>query len=340
MKSFETSSYLSKLRKLRKLAETALKQYPIKVKQLQFINHGENTTYKVIAAEGIFLLRIHRTNYHSKAAILEELKWLECLSKKMKNIQKPLLSKNGLLVETVTNEEVAVTRFCSLLSWKHGIMKTKSLTVKNMYATGLLTAELHKNSAKIKVKHRNYWTVEDMLNEDTRFDSFKNLQSELTKNQYDILDKCRKMTFKKIKQYQDKYPEKLSLIHADLHFGNIIWRKNEPIPIDFDDCGIGFHMYDISVSLTGADNLFRGPKKSERQAYVESLLEGYASTQNLTKADIDILPYFKLTRNLSILLWMNERKDNPFIYEHLKKTKQKRINYYKKVLKDGPNGIY
>jgi len=339
MKSFETSSYLSQMRQLRNLANKALTQYPLKVKQIKFINREENTTYKVIAEEGVFLLRIHRVNYHSKAAILEELSWLKRLSNKMENIQEPIVSKNGLLVEEVTNLSTSFSSYCSLLTWRNGVIRGKSLSTKNIYAAGILTAELHQNTTKIKVKHRDYWTLEGMLNEQTRFDSFKKLQTELTKDQYDILDKCRKLIFKKIKQYQDKHPEKLALIHADLHFGNIVWQKNNPIPIDFDDCGLGFHMYDIAVTLRWIEPLFKGHKK-KKQTYTESLLEGYASKQNLTKADIAILPYFKLTRNLSLFLWLNEVKDNPLLYEYFKKIKQKRINYYKKVLNEGPDELY
>jgi len=340
MKSFETSTYLSQLSQLRKIAENALKQFNLKVKQIKFINHGENTTYKILAAEGIYLLRIHRANYHSKAALIEELKWLERLSKQMEKIPKPVVSKNGLLIEKVTNPKAAISRYCSLMVWQPGILKLKSLNENSMFATGLLTAQLHKSTTKTKVKHRNYWTLEGLLSEDAKFGSFKNLQADLTKSQYSILDKCRKMIFKKIKQYQLKYPEKLALIHADLHFGNIVWQKNEPIPIDFDDCGFGFHMYDLAVTLSWGTYIFRGDKKNKKQLYVESLLEGYSSVQNLTTADVNILPYFKVTRNLSMLLWLYDRKDNPILFKEFIKQKQKRIDYYQKVLDKGPDGLF
>jgi len=140
MKSFETSSYLSQLRILRKIAKHALKQYNIKVKQIKFINHAENTTYKIISKEGVFLLRIHRENYHSKAAIIEELTWLDRLAKQ--TVPTPVLSKNGLLVEKITNATAAISRYCSLMIWKYGVIKYKSLNLNNMHSTGLLMAQL------------------------------------------------------------------------------------------------------------------------------------------------------------------------------------------------------
>jgi len=316
MKSFETSSYLSQLRQLRKLALNALKQFDLKVKEIKFIFHGENTTYKILAKEGVFLLRIHRENYHSKAAIIEELSWLERLSKQMENIPKPVVSKNGLLVEKITNHSAAISRCCSLMVWQHGIIKDKSITTSNMFAIGLLIAQLHKRTIGYKVKHRNYWTLEGLLNEENKFGSYKSLQAELSKNQYSILDKCRKFTFKKIKKYQLKHPKKMALIHADLHFGNIVWQKNKPVPIDFDDCGFGFYMYDIAAAIFSLDHL------------------------NLTTEDINILPYFKLTRSLSLFLWLYESKDNSVLFEHFKKRKLKYINYYKKVLDSGPDKLF
>ncbi len=44
---FEKASYLSQLHRLRALAELALTKYPVRVKKIEFINHGENTTFKV-----------------------------------------------------------------------------------------------------------------------------------------------------------------------------------------------------------------------------------------------------------------------------------------------------
>lgn len=43
--------------------------------------------------------------------------------------------------------------------------------------------------------------------------------------------------------------DKVGLIHADLHLDNaLFWRDNVRV-IDFDDCGFGYWLYDIAVSL-------------------------------------------------------------------------------------------
>ncbi|MFK8013634.1 MAG: phosphotransferase enzyme family protein [Marinicellaceae bacterium] len=335
-----TNSYLSQVRQLRKVAISAIKMYPIDILQLKFINHGENTTYKIISKQGNFLLRIHRKNYHSKNAILEELSWIMHLSESTDFIQKPISSKNGLLVEEVTIGETLDTRLCSVLTWIDGNLKFRSLTQKSLFNTGLLAGKLHKNAIKQKVVHRNYWDSEGLLGKNASFGSLQSLRPEIKEAEYKILEACRKMTFSKIDYYNKNNPHKSSMIHADLHFGNIVWKKDEPIPIDFDDCGFGPHMYDLAVILKGFDNIFKHSHKKDQKPFVESLFEGYSTNQDLSKEDIDILPYFKITRSLVMLGWQYGRKDNPSIFKYFKKNLQFHLKYFEKVLNKGPDSLY
>lgn len=46
-------SYLSQVRKLRQMAEQVVKSYPIQNPQIQFIHHGENTTFKVSSTKRV-----------------------------------------------------------------------------------------------------------------------------------------------------------------------------------------------------------------------------------------------------------------------------------------------
>lgn len=88
--AFENASYLSQVRRLRALANKALAEYPIKVKALKFIQNGENATFRVLSTKGqTYLLRIHRKNYHTKPAILEEIAWLDHLTKKGLSVPSP-----------------------------------------------------------------------------------------------------------------------------------------------------------------------------------------------------------------------------------------------------------
>ena len=59
------------------MAIHALHSFAITVKSIEFINHSENATFKITARNGEhFLLRIHRADYHSVAALRAESRWL------------------------------------------------------------------------------------------------------------------------------------------------------------------------------------------------------------------------------------------------------------------------
>jgi len=340
MSEINTKSYLSQVRQLRNAANAVLKKYPIEVIKLKFINHGENTTFKIISQSDFFLLRIHRKNYHSKHAIKEELEWLKQLSENADFIQKPLRSYNGLLVEEIQIGNNLDSRFCSVLTWVTGNMRHRSLNQKALFNAGQLAGYLHQNTFKQKIEHRAYWDTEGLLGMNAKFGNLHTLKPEISKSEFKALEECRLMTIKKIETYKNQKAMKFSMIHADLHFGNIIWKKNQPMPIDFDDCGHGPHMYDLAIILKSVDYLFKSPSKNAKESFIEALFEGYTSTQDLSKDDLEILPYFKLTRNLVMLGWGYDRRDNPPIFKHFKETLQKKLEHFKKALKEGPEPLY
>ena len=235
MKPFNKSSYLTQVRRLRKLAASALKKYPIRVEEIKFINHGENATFKIIDSKNeAYLLRIHRGGYHTPAAIQEELSWLARLGQESQlAIPCPLKSKSGLLLEEASIPEVG-TRNCCLFKWLPGRFIEKGLKAKQMYQLGQLIAELHQDPPK--TKHRHYWNAEGLVGTNPKFGSLNTLQS-VTPKQQKAITKARQTVFKKLKQFEQKYPKRQGLIHADLHLGNVLLVNNKIWAIDFDECG-------------------------------------------------------------------------------------------------------
>ena len=319
---FEQSTYLSQVRKLRSLAFDALKEFPVKKYTLKFINHGENTTFKVIPKKQNFLLRIHCRSHRTKAAFLEELKWLDSLSRKTKiKVQKPVRSKSGKLIIHIGNEKVGHSRFCDLLEWQDGYMKTKK-NPKTFFEVGKLIGELHQNT--IKSKHRLYWDSEGLIGKNATLGGVPALYKDFPRHA-SKMESLRVLLYKKLKRYERRNSNKLSLIHADLHFGNMIWNKGVVQPIDFDDCGYGLELYDLAVTLAQSSNYFLKVGKKESSKCKAALLDGYRVHKQLTSEDINILPYLVAVRGLAMLGWLYERSDNPKIRKHLNEKISDRI---------------
>ncbi len=321
---FENSTYLSQVRRLRKFAEQALRAYPIGKYELKFIQHGENCTFKVITKKQNYLLRIHRANYHSKKSIHEELKWLRYLNENSEiDVQSPIEAKYKTLVNELNFPQVG-KRYFVLLTWKDGFVKYKK-SINDFYSVGSLLAELQNNT--INSRHRNYWMAEGLLGNNATFGSIKLLKDNFPKA-YEQLEPCRREVLNQLKVYESKKDAKIGLMHADLHFGNMIWTKNGVSPIDFDDCGNGIQVYDLAVTFYSSSNFFKKIGKRQTSLMKHSLIDGFNSKKALSQIDIDLIPHLVRARDILMIAWLCERQDNPVLRDHLNKelmTKVKRI---------------
>src|SRR6185369_13474599 len=72
-------------------------------------------------------------------------------------------------------------------------------------------------------------------------------------------------------------PDVYSLIHADMHPGNILVDGDRLTVIDFDDAGFGWHQYDIAVVLTYWQSK---PNAAEIE---RAFLDGYRATRPVSE---------------------------------------------------------
>ena len=64
------------------------------------------------------------------------------------------------------------------------------------------------------------------------------------------------------------------MIHADLHFGNLVWNQSQGTPIDFDDCGYGSKLYDAAVFLLSSRFGITDEKKLGR--FIDDFIGAYS----------------------------------------------------------------
>jgi Ser/Thr protein kinase RdoA (MazF antagonist) len=180
---------------------------------------------------------------------------------------------------------------------------------------GAIIGSLHKNAEGFDVIHRRYWDAEGLVGANPKFGSIDRLEGVSAKTQ-DILSRGRVLVLRRLKQFERAFPQKQGLIHADLHFDNVLVAKRDLAVIDFDDCGFGFHAYDLAVNLGSIRHSTR--RKREFQALRDALIEAYAAERGWTRSDEEILPYLMTARRLVMLGWMNSRSDNPVLRKRIK----------------------
>lgn len=322
---FEQTGYRTQVRRLRGLALQALNLFEIDVASVQFVNHGENTTFKIIAKDkAAYLLRIHRNNYHSPAALREEITWLKELSRRGFQVPKPVRSRNGRWVVAVELPGVG-SRHCDVFHWIEGRFLSKSISEADMSKIGEFLAKMQMVGTRMKCTQRRYWTSEGLVGSSPKFGSLDRLQGIRTDEQR-LLTATRKKILARLKSYEKRHPEKMGLIHADLHFNNLLKTKSGAIAaIDFDDCGFGFHVYDLVIPLISVEYHLRENKRhGSLPRYKKALLNGYSRVKELTARDLDLLENLIIARKLLMLGWLQSRSDNPKlkirILKHARRT--------------------
>ena len=85
-----------------------------------------------------------------------------------------------------------------------------------------------------------------------------------------------------------------SLIRSDLHFGNVLVDGDRLAVIDFDDCGFGWHQYELAVVLAG-----HPPERFD--VNFASLLRGYRRVRAFPDEDAALVPMFVVVRALAWL---------------------------------------
>lgn len=329
-KPFNQASYLAQVRRLKILAQKALAEYPIRVKSIHFIQHGENATFRVQAAHGqTFLLRVHRQGYHSKSAIIEEMRWLRRLVRDGFFVPNPVLSNGRRLVETVETADTG-SRNCTVLEWVHGRFIGKSVKPRHMFEVGRLLAQFHNHTSNNKVIHRRYWTAEGLVGETPKFGALNQVKA-LSTSQRKVLLEARKTVFTKLRKYEKKYPNRQGLIHADLHFGNFLSSGGRLGAIDFDDCGYGFFVYDLVIPYISLQRVLGTRKKSVLLEYKNALIEGYKTERKWTNEDEALFPYLVAARRIMMIGWLNSRSDNPRLRRHLKGAFKEVVRYLKEL---------
>jgi Ser/Thr protein kinase RdoA (MazF antagonist) len=317
--AFEQASYLAQVLRLRAMAQVALGLYPLKVEDCRFLSHGENATFRVTANGGKrFLLRIHRNGYHTHSAILEELRWLQELSgDSILIVPKPIPSKRGQLLESIQTRAVGAARPCSVLEWIDGRFINKSLNRSHLDSVGKLLGRLHRLGQKRRVVERRYWDAEGLLGANAKLGSVDALPG-ISSSAQKIISDGRRFILRNLKRLESRFPQKQGLIHADLHFGNLLLTQGRIAAIDFDDCGYGFYAYDLVVPLRSAEHILGKRQKRELASFKAGLIEGYSDESVWDDHDEEILSHLMTARGLVLLGWLNSRSDNPDLRKHFK----------------------
>ena len=298
----------------RPAALEALNAFPIEPDALELMSLSENVTYRVVdRRDGVaYVLRLHRPWYHTIDELISERDWIRALDGAGIAVQAPMHTREGKEYAAVTIPATGERRFAGLARWTTGRVLADelrgttdaSVATRRFEQLGALTASLHGQAetwqppAKFT---RHALDADGLMGTDPHWGPFWDHQGLTGAERRLMLDTRDRLHA--VLAGLDREPAGYSLIHADMHPGNVLVDGDRLTIIDFDDAGWGWHAYDIAVAL------FYQQRIANFDALERAYVAGYRSVRRLSDTSLALLPMFRLIRGLAQIGWFHQRPE-------------------------------
>jgi Ser/Thr protein kinase RdoA (MazF antagonist) len=278
------------------------------------VSHSENVTYRVVdrrdgAAYG---LRLHRPWYHTIDELISERDWIRALDDAGIAVQAPVRTHDGQEYASVTIPATRERRFAGLARWTTGRVLAEVLrettdtgmAARRFEQLGALTASLHDQAAAWPPPAtftRHALDADGLMGDAPHWGPFWDHRGFSEAERRLALDTRARLHA--ALAGLDRRPAGYSLIHADMHPGNVLVDGDVLTVIDFDDAGYGWHAYDIAVAL------FYQQRGANFEAFERAYVAGYRSVRRLSEETLALLPMFRLIRGLAQIGWFHQRPE-------------------------------
>jgi Ser/Thr protein kinase RdoA (MazF antagonist) len=311
MKPYDELTRLGQLRRIRQLAKVALDGYGLGRARLTFLQYTANITYRVDVpgrvpppggpgpyAANRYLLRVLITNHLE--GVKGEMTWLAALRREAGlPVPEPVPTLDGELVTRIATDGVPQGRLVSLMRWIDGQRITNGFHPHHFRAWGRMVARLHTFSAGWQPPdgfERPNWDWEGQLGGR----HFRTPVEDLVASMPQHLQEPFQTVSGDVRQVMDALgsgPDAYGLIHADMYPENVLFKAGKAYPIDFEDCGFGYWLWDLAVALC------LWPWTEEWRWRRDAFLAGYAQVRTLPGSQLQHLDLFMAAQYATMVLW-------------------------------------
>jgi Ser/Thr protein kinase RdoA (MazF antagonist) len=295
-------------------ALAALRAFPIETDALDLVSLAENVTYRVVdRRDGLaYALRLHRPWYHTLGELISERAWVRALDDAGIAVQAPVRTRDGQEYASVTIPATGEQRFAGLARWTTGRVLAEvlretddtAIAERHFGQLGALTASMHDQAAAWQPPARftrHALDADGFMGSTPHWGPFWNHHS-LTAAERRLMLDTRARLHAALARL-DRQPPVYSMIHADMHPGNVLVDGDRLTVIDFDDAAWGWHAYDIAVALVHQQD---GPNLA---AFERAYIAGYRSVRPLSDQVLMSVPMFRLVRGLAQIGWYHQRPE-------------------------------
>lgn len=312
MKPYRELTRLGRLRRARRLAETALRAYDLPDARLTFLRYFANITYRVdlpgAAAPGSgpylpgrYLLRVLLSG--DEAIARGEMTWLRALSQEAGlAVPAPLPARDGELLRRVEAPGVPGGRLVSLMRWIDGRSLKGVPDAGQMRAWGDMLGRLHAFAAGWQPPagfQRFVWDWDGLLGGR----GFHNPVDELVETMPEPLREPFQTVSRQARGVMaalGRGPDAFGMLHGDMFPENLLFKDGRAYPIDFEDCGFGPWLWDVGVAVCIQ------PWTDAGRRLQDAFLEGYLRVHALGEAQLRHLDLFMAVNYATGVLWASQ----------------------------------
>lgn len=295
----------------KKAAEQACRRYHLEDSMdVSLLYLSENATFvlrRLSDRRPCKVMRVARTGYRTLEEIQAEIRWLEHLScqDKVKTAGLVKNRSNGFLTVAETGGQAYGCLMFEYLEGAHPDLCDGRKACEDFYQVGRIAALLHTDTEEWKESQsldRPCWDYSHMIGEQGLFGDWRKCGELSAEDRQTLEQACRRIRGR-LSRYE-RSGKNYGLIHSDLRAANLLKDKGRIQVIDFDDCGFGWHMYDLAASISFVeDHPWAG-------RWVEAWLRGYQTLRPLRREDLEEIPTFIMARRIQLLAWITSHEDS------------------------------
>jgi Ser/Thr protein kinase RdoA (MazF antagonist) len=221
------------------------------------------------------------------------------LERKGLYVPRPIVSQQGTFIESMDGQLV------SLLTWLSGTPLGRVATplaiddrLDTFRRLGLAIARLHAISDRWQKPAdftRPSWDIDGLVGAEPYWGKFWENPA-LGPHDRELIIVARIKAREALLKHKHRLD--FGLIHADLVRENVLLDGSEIKFIDFDDCGMGFRLFELATAL------LKNMQEPDYPDLEQALLDGYTSVRPM---ETDMLPVFLVLRSLTYLGWIIPR---------------------------------
>lgn len=261
------------------------------------LNSFENRVYEVeLEDRSRLVAKFYRPGRWSREQILEEHRLLQALDEAEIPVCTVQPFPDGETLRTIRGLHYA-------LSPRRGGRAPDELTLDLAGRLGRWLGRTHNVAAAMEIEHRPRLDADRYVRQ-----ALKWIQQWITDGG-SVSERLRSRYWRAAETLAEIADERMAgvtthLVHADLHFGNVLLRDDELRVLDFDDMAIGPPVQDLWLVLPGRDD-------EETVALREALLAGYEQFRIFDRSTLDLIEILRGMRMVRYAGWLARRWHDP-----------------------------